>query len=320
MSKPSFFVQACLGGLLAASIFPCVAVAANPDQAQLEAMQRLNDSGDYAALRDLLEPFAQAGNSDAQYNLGVLLRDGLGVEKNTAQAKAWFEKAAAQNHDGAQNNLAHLLLGEEQPDYEKINGLFRAAAEAGNAEAQFNLGLGYDKGRGLPVDNDLKRQWYEKAATQGHRAAIHNLAVMYYNGKGVAQDYGKALMWYTKNAEAGDAEAQFNLGVMYSKGRGTAKDVWQARQWYEKAAAQGYEDAMENLGRLAYFELQDMQAAHQWWLKAAQAGRASAQFNLGTLYANGQGVEKNADTARAWFEKAAANGHEEARQVLEKLE
>ena len=55
MSKPSFFVQACLGGLLAASIFPCAAAAANPDQAQLEAMQRLNDSGDYAALRDLLE-------------------------------------------------------------------------------------------------------------------------------------------------------------------------------------------------------------------------------------------------------------------------
>jgi TPR repeat protein len=40
-------------------------------------------------------------------------------------------------------------------------------AEKGNAEAQFNLGLMYAKGRGIDQDYAKARAWYEKAAAQG---------------------------------------------------------------------------------------------------------------------------------------------------------
>ena len=57
-----------------------------------------------------------------------------------------------------------------------------------------------------------------QAAEQGDADAQYNLGVMYANGRGVRQDDAQAVQWYRKAAEQGDAEAQFNLGVMYADG------------------------------------------------------------------------------------------------------
>ena len=51
-------------------------------------------------------------------------------------------------------------------------------------------------------------------ANQGNASAQFNLGIMYRIGQGVPQDYAEAMKWYRKAAEQGDASAQFNLGVM----------------------------------------------------------------------------------------------------------
>ena len=70
---------------------------------------------------------------------------------------------------------------------------------------------------------EVIRLW-QAAADQGDAKAQFNLGQMYANGQGVAQDFKAALAWYCKAAEQGDAEAQYNLGIMYSDGRGVAQD------------------------------------------------------------------------------------------------
>ncbi len=65
---------------------------------------------------------------------------------------------------------------------------------------------------------------FRPLAEQGNARAQYNLGVMYENGRGVPQDYAKALQWYRKAAEQGVALAQNNLGVMYRKGRGVLGD------------------------------------------------------------------------------------------------
>lgn len=307
----------CLSGILlnAPSTFATQIMTAE----QAAEISRLYKNSDYGSLRNLLTPLAEAGDTEAQYNLGVFLRDGLGGDKDIAQAKQWFAKAAAQNNPLAQNNLANLLLKEAHPDLDTINRLFRRAAEAGSADGQFNLGLAYSQGRGLPQDKKTAAQWYEKAAEQGHASAIYNLGVLYEHGEGVAQDLSKALYWYGKSAESGNTDAQFNLGAMYSRGQGTEKDMRKAQIWYEKAAGQGNVDAMENLARIYYFELHNTKAAIKWWEKAAGAGRPIAQYNLGALYANGREISKDIDKARQLWEKAAKNGNEDAKKALETL-
>ena len=91
----------------------------------------------------------------------------------------------------------------------------RARAEAGVAEAQFNLGNMYENGQGVPQDDAETVRWYRLAVDQGHADAQYNLGVMYDNGRGVPQDYAEAVRWYRLAAEQGHADAQYNLAIMY---------------------------------------------------------------------------------------------------------
>ena len=97
----------------------------------------------------------------------------------------------------------------------------RVRAEQGHALAQYNLGLMYANGEGVPQDDKEAFNWYRKSAEQGHAGAQVNLGLMYTNGEGVPQDDKQALKWFRKAAEQGDAQAQVNLGVMYEEGAGT---------------------------------------------------------------------------------------------------
>ena len=82
----------------------------------------------------------------------------------------------------------------------------RLAADQGDAGAQFNLGLMYDLGRGVPQDYAQAVKWYRLAANQGYASAQANLGNMYYLGQGVPKDYVLAYMWRNL-AAAGASDA-----------------------------------------------------------------------------------------------------------------
>src|SRR5262245_35267276 len=110
-------------------------------------------------------------------------------------------------------------------------------AAQGVARAQFNLGVMYTKGEGVPQDSTEALKWYRLAAAQGVARAQFNLGVKYTKGEGVPQDFTEALKWYDLAAAQGDADAQFNLGVMYCYGHGIPQDYVQAHKWFNLAAA-----------------------------------------------------------------------------------
>ena len=89
-------------------------------------------------------------------------------------------------------------------------------------------------------------EWYHTATTQGHAGAQYNLGVMYDKGKGMVEDKIKAVKWYRRAAAQGDAKAQYNLGVKYYKGEGVDENVFEAIKWL-KAAKQGDTDARKLL-------------------------------------------------------------------------
>ena len=71
----------------------------------------------------------------------------------------------------------------------------RVQAERGDAIAQYNLGVMYAEGRGVPMDDTEAVRWYRLAAEQGDVVAQVNLAVMYVDGRGVSPDSVLAHMW-----------------------------------------------------------------------------------------------------------------------------
>ena len=128
---------------------------------------------------------------------------------------------------------------------------WRPLAEQGDARAQYNLGVLYRKGRGVPQDDVQARQWYEKAAAQGQAKAQYNLGTLYLNGSGVPKDYQQALRWFRMAADQGEALAQTKIGIMYDDGPGVPHDFVQAHKWYNLAATNGDKPAAELRDALA---------------------------------------------------------------------
>ena len=81
--------------------------------------------------------------------------------------------------------LVQAAWADNVPDFKET---FQVAKQ-GNAKAQYNLGVMYEKGQSVRKDYVEAVRWYRKAAEQGIAEAQFNLGLMYYNGQGVRQDY-----------------------------------------------------------------------------------------------------------------------------------
>jgi len=151
----------------------------------------------------------------------------------------------------------------------------QARAEAGDADAQVQLGTAYAAGDGVAEDDALAVKWFGRAAEKGSAAGEYSLGEMYLTGRGVSSDLAEAAKWVKRAAEHGDARGQFNLAVMYAQGQGVPKNAEEAAVWMHKSADQGL---------------------------------AAGEFGLGSMLAHGRGVPQNIAEAAKWYRKAADQG------------
>ncbi len=91
----------------------------------------------------------------------------------------------------------------------------------------------------------------QKAANAGDAKAQYELGVKYEYGQGVDQNYGKAAEWTRKSAEQGYADGQYNYGLMLEYGQGVGKNLAEADAWYARAAEQGMKGAVQARAMLA---------------------------------------------------------------------
>jgi TPR repeat protein/HJR/Mrr/RecB family endonuclease len=241
--------------------------------------------------------------------------------KDEREAMRLYKVAADHGDATAQNNLGVFYekgRGGLSKDDQEAARLYKLAAEQGHAGAQYNLGVMYEEGRGVPRDDAAAFIWYRTAADQGHATAQNNLGGMYVNSR----DYAAAAGWVRKAADQGDAAAQCNLGFMYEQGRGgLPRDDAVAVSWYRKAADQGNAGAQCNLG-VMYEQgrgglRKDDAVAVSWYRKAAEQGNATAQSNLGFMFEQGRGgLPRDDREATCLFELAADQGNATAQGKL----
>ena len=127
----------------------------------------------------------------------------------------------------------------------------KKAAEQGDAQAQFILGVCYAFGKGVEKNPTEAVKWYRKAAEQGCAPAQFGLGNCYENGNGVEKNLNEAVKWYRKAAEQGYASAQLNLGYCYDFGEGVIQNKIKAYAWYALASKNGHEKASKNMRILA---------------------------------------------------------------------
>lgn len=96
--------------------------------------------------------------------------------------------------------------------------------------------------------------WYRKAAEQGNAEGEYLLGIMFLTGQGILENTDSAVYWLQKSAYQDERPAsqwaQRELGYMYEKGDKVASNLKQAIIWYQKAARQGNKDARNDCKRL----------------------------------------------------------------------
>jgi len=194
-------------------------------------------------------------------------------------------------------------------DYQTAFREWKAAAERGQAEAQFDLALLYAQGYGTRRDLTVAVQWYRKAAEQGNAQAEFALGQMYSRGWGAPRDTADAMRWLQMaNDPASDGPPTEWARV---EGYGFEQDQKQAAYWYEKAAEQGHQEAQYNLARL-YATGQgvprDQEQALRWVRASASQGFAPAQARFGLRYATGSGIPQDHRLAYLWLTIAFLHG------------
>ena len=107
----------------------------------------------------------------------------------------------------AEGDWDRAKAAHERGDYAAEIAIIRPLAEQGFAFAQFNMGVLYDEGHGVALDDLQAMEWYRKAAEQGLPQAQINLGIMYEQGEGGPADYAQAYFWYVMADSQGDSQA-----------------------------------------------------------------------------------------------------------------
>jgi TPR repeat protein len=194
-----------------------------------------------------------------------------------AYAASWKLKAQA--------DLAYRR-GDYKTAFQKYMKL--AKEKGGDAYAECQLGIMFERGEGQPQDAAQAVKWYQLSAEKGNATAAIDLALILDFGKGVPVNHAEAMRWYRLAADRGDVTAQYNMACNYENGSGTDQDYGQARQWFQRAASQEY---------------------------------AKAQIGLGILYQSGQGVDQDViDAATLFLIASKTTDPEDAQLAAKNLE
>jgi len=158
-----------------------------------------------------LETSANSGDPVAEFQLGVAYLE----TGRTKEAIALIRKAADSGQPAAQYRLAKLYeVGEGvTQNADMARQLTERAARAGNRIAMHDLALYYAEGRGgVETDLEAAAQWFEKAATRGVVDSQFNLGVLFEMGKGVPQNPVDSYVWYGIASQQGDQFAKQRIG------------------------------------------------------------------------------------------------------------
>ena len=219
---------------------------------------------------------AEAGDSTAQFKLGLMYAGGDGVARNDGEAVKWYLKAAEQGEPAAECNLGVMYSqgrGVPKSDAEAVRW-YRKAAEHGQSDgavqprtelpARRRRGIGSGRsgevvpqgGRTGGRDRRVQpgralrarlggrarlrrsRQMVPPGRRTGRCGRPEQSRHLLQRGAGVPKDNAEALKWYRKAAAQECALARNNIGLMYLDGLGVAKDEREAVKWFRMSAAQ----------------------------------------------------------------------------------
>ncbi|QDH15224.1 hypothetical protein E3E11_04440 [Oecophyllibacter saccharovorans] len=186
-------------------------------------------------LQERLRQRARKGDMVSAYNLGVCLAQGIGGERNPAEALQWLAQAR-ESVVNAQFWYGSLVFHGQGQEADPLEGLhwMEKAAQAGMTEACLAVGRILVNGHFregpagrevvIPPDHEKAVLLYRPAAERDDPEALFALGALFGGGHEVAEDRQKAEGYFRRAAELGHALAQLMLGRYLLKGLGSRQD------------------------------------------------------------------------------------------------
>jgi uncharacterized protein len=228
-------------------------------------------SSDVNRARQLIQGAADRSDPVGLRLLGLMYQDGQGFPLSYATAAELYAKAIDQQDGRANVLLARLILhGTGVPkDYTRALALLNRGVGLNDAEAQFELGLLYERGmvrdrsrftlklsKPEPIGNQFLSneskaiQLYLASAANGNRVAAYRAGRLFENGVGTTKDEQKAFEYYWLSAQRQYPLAQYALARAFELGIGTTIDPVRAYALYSLASQQGSTEATSALAAL----------------------------------------------------------------------
>jgi TPR repeat protein len=217
-----------------------------------------------------LQQRAQAGDAEAQAEMGYRYINGRGVGANYNQARLWVDQSAGQGNARGAEMLAWF----------------------------YSLGYG-----GLPRSETQAYKLLRLAAEQGRVSAQAGLAIDLKNGKGVCQDLAESAAWSRKAADHGSPGALLQLAIDYELGIGVSQDVAEARRWYEKGATLANDANFAIISKSALTRLDAWSASGQSIERVDLPAVGGCALSLETLAERGNAGDADAKAQRTLAEK-----------------
>lgn len=190
----------------------------------------------------------------------------------------------------------------QRGDYVGAVAIWRPLAEAGDADASFNMGQAYRLGRGVLVDLATAQNWLERAAVKGHVDAQTTLGLLLFqNG-----NQPDGLKWLKGAAEVGDARAMLVYGTALYNGDGVPQDPVLGYAYVSRSAAQGLEPAKATLAQMD--EIMPIEQRKKGVALAMQKARIKARAESRSPAPPKSQVSKPARTAAERPQPAPATG------------
>jgi len=172
--------------------------------------------------------------------------------------------------------------------------------------------------RNLEDDN---LAFLQREANAGNLEAQYQLGRMYDIGDKLERDPQKAITWYTSAANQGYDEAQYRLALVYLYGLGTTRNLSKGEELLTKAAKQNHPVAKEMLP--IYLANRSgnttTSIALSWYLEKIATGNSEGNFGVGYMYENGWGLNPNESEAKKWYAVARMAGSGDAAKRLRQI-
>jgi TPR repeat protein len=289
------------------------------------SLRKADELCEHAAVQ--LRKDVLGGDQDAEFALGWMHLEGMGIYQSLDQALALFRSAASKGSVRAAIQLGRLYdegRGVEK-DLPAAAKWYGQAAERGFAEGQYEFAWIHDQNDSERPNNPLKdfalsRQWYDKAIAQGYPVAMYRLGNFYLWGKETAIDGPMAIRLFQQAIQKAWGTHLFdalnNLGLVYAQGKGVPRDLKEASKYFRMAAEGGSAHGQYNMG-VHSLEQKDDREAMRWWRLAARNGHSRASFEIGDAYfLSNHGMKKDLVEAERWFLTALQLGDKDAPRAL----